>query len=111
MDRVPPSCGRSEPSSEERPIVRHVIDLGLQRAHLTELKRTYRHGYFFWIRFGDEIDTTSFRERARELQTGFQPGASFSSDGGLGNYLRLSFAHYDEDDIREGIARMRPMLD
>jgi 2-aminoadipate transaminase len=116
-------------------IVRHAIDLGLQRAHVMELKRTYRRrveamqdslqsqfgdlaiwqrpdgGYFFWLRFDDQVDTARFRDRARELQTGFQPGSVFSSDGRLSNFLRLSFAHYDEDDIREGIARMRPMFD
>ena len=116
-------------------IVRHAIDLGLQRAHVRELKRTYRNrveamqdslqsqfgdlatwqrpdgGYFFWLRFDDQVDTARFRDRARELQTGFQPGSVSSSDGGLSNFLRLSFAHYDEDDIREGIARMRPIFD
>ena len=116
-------------------IVRHAIDLGLQRAHVIELKRIYRNrveamqdslqsqfgdmatwqrpdgGYFFWVRFADGVDTAAFRDRARELQTGFQPGSVFSSDGRLGNFLRLSFAHYDEDDIREGIARMRPIFD
>jgi len=116
-------------------IVRHAIDLGLQRAHEKELKRRYRNrveamqeslqthfgdlaiwkrpdgGYFFWVRFSDGVDTADFRDRARELQTGFQPGSIFSSHGGLGNFLRLSFAHYDEDLIREGIARMRPLFD
>jgi len=116
-------------------IVRHAIDLGLQQAHVKELKRTYRGrveamqdslqtqfgdlaiwqrpdgGYFFWVRFADGVDTATFRDRARELQAGFQPGSVFSSDGGLGNFLRLSFAHYDEDDIREGIARIRPIFD
>jgi len=116
-------------------IVRHAIDLGLQRAHVKELKRVYRNrveamqeslktqfgdlatwqrpdgGYFFWVRFADDVDTAALRDRARELQTGFQPGSVFSSDGRLRNFLRLSFAHYDEDDIREGIARMRPAFE
>ncbi len=115
-------------------IVRHAIDLGLQRAHVEELKRTYRGrvetmqdslekhfgelatwqrpdgGYFFWIRFSESIDTAAFRAKATEFQTGFQPGSVFSSEGNLNNFLRLSFAHYDEDDIREGIARMRPVF-
>jgi DNA-binding transcriptional MocR family regulator len=116
-------------------IVRHAIDLGLQQAHVIELKRTYRDrveamqdslqsqfgdlanwqrpdgGYFFWLRFDDQVDTARLRDRARELQTGFQPGSVSSSGGRLSNFLRLSFAHYDEDDIREGIARMRPIFD
>lgn len=116
-------------------IVRHAIDLGLQQAHVLELRRVYRArveamqdslqshfgelatwdrpdgGYFFWLRFDDDVDTTRLRERARELQAGFQPGAVFSSDGDLKNFMRLSFAHYAEDDIREGVARMRPIFD
>ena len=116
-------------------IVRHAMDLGLQQAHVEELKREYRKrveamhdslqshfgdlatwqrpdgGYFFWLRFGDDVDTARFRVRAAELQTGFQPGSKFSGVGGLSNFLRLSFAHYGEDDIREGIARMRPLFD
>jgi len=97
-------------------IVRHAMDLGLQQAHVEELKREYRkrveamHGSL-QSRFGDDVDTASFRVRAAELQTGFQPGSKFSGVGGLSNFLRLSFAHYGEDDIREGIARMRPLFD
>ena len=68
-------------------------------------------GYFFWLRFDDDVDTALLRDRAGELETGFQPGSVFSSDGKLRNFLRLSFAHYHEDDIREGIARMRPIFD
>ncbi len=116
-------------------IVRHAIDLGLQRTHVQELQRTYRRrveamqdalqsqfgdlatwqrpdgGYFFWLHFEDHVDTASLCDRARELQTGFHPGSASSSDGRFSNFLRLSFAHYDEDDIREGIARMRPLFD
>ena len=116
-------------------VVRHAIDLGLQRAHVDELRRTYRSrvetmhdalrsdfgdmatwrrtdgGYFFWLRFPAEVDTGPLRERATELETGFQPGAFFSCDGGLENFLRLSFAHYQEDDIREGIGRLRALFD
>ena len=29
----------------------------------------------------------------------------------LRNYLRLSFAHYNEEEIRDGIARLRPLFD
>jgi len=27
------------------------------------------------------------------------------------NYIRLSFAYYNEEDIREGIARLKPLFD
>ncbi len=116
-------------------IVRHAIDLGLQQTFVGELRRTYRSrveamhdslqslfgdlatwrrpdgGYFFWLRFDEDVDTSVLRERARSRQTGFQPGSVSSSERGFSNFVRLSFTHYDENDIREGIARMRPIFD
>ena len=111
-------------------IVRHAIDLGLQQTQLKDLRQTYRSrvqamdtalnkhigqlaswhrpegGYFFWLKFSKAVDTTELRRQAGEYQTGFQPGENFSNKGGLRNYLRLSFAHYGEADIREGVARL-----
>jgi len=115
-------------------IVRHAIELGLQQSFLEELRQIYRSrvqamdtalnehfgdlaswhrpegGYFFWLKFSKAVDTTALRRKAGEYQTGFQPGESFSSSGGLRNYLRLSFAHYDEADIQEGVARLGQLL-
>ena len=56
-------------------------------------------------------ETAVLRDRARELQTGFQAGHGFSGRSGINNFLRRSFAHYDENDIREGIARICPLFD
>lgn len=116
-------------------IVRQTIDNGSLASHVKKLQRVYRGrveamddalhehfsgiaewtrpdgGYFFWVRFDESLDTTPLRDKARELKTGFQCGAAFSTNGQLSNYLRLSFAHYNEDDIRKGIARMRPLFD
>lgn len=116
-------------------IVRHAIDEGLLVSHLAKLRGAYRGrveamdealhthfdglaawarpegGYFFWMRFDDSVSTSPLREKARKLETGFQSGDVFSSKGQLGNCLRLSFAHYNAEDIREGIARMRPLFD
>jgi len=116
-------------------IVRQAIDNGSLASHIEKLRRVYRGraeamddalrehfsgtaewtrpdgGYFFWVRFDESVDTTSLREKARELETGFQGGAAFSTSGQLNNCLRLCFAHYSEDDIREGISRLRPLFD
>ena len=115
-------------------IVRQTIDNGSLDSHVKNLRRVYRGrveamddalhehfsgiaewtrpdgGYFFWIRFDETINTAPLRAKARELETGFQSGALFSTRGQLHNYLRLSFAHYNEDEIREGIARMQPLF-
>lgn len=115
-------------------IVRQTIDNGSLDLHIEKLRDVYRRrveamdealhqhfgdiakwtrpggGYFFWLRFDASVDTTPIRESAREVAAGFQAGAVFSSKGELNNFLRLSFAHYSEDDIREGIARLRPLF-
>ena len=112
-------------------IVRKAIDSGALDSHIAGLRRSYRArveamdealaehfdgiakwtrpdgGYFFWLEFDEAVDTVPLRQKARELQTGFQSGAVFSSCGKLNHCLRLSFAHYKEDDIKEGIARLR----
>lgn len=115
-------------------IVRKAIDNGSLEAHIESLRHSYRKrveamdaalhqhfediaewnrpngGYFFWLRFDESVDTAMLREKARKVQAGFQGGAVFSSCGQLDNCLRLSFAHYRETDIREGIARLRPLF-
>ena len=116
-------------------IVRHAIDSGLLDTHLDKLRATFRGrleamdealhehfdglatwtrpdgGYFFWLRFNESVDAAALRRKAPELETGFQAGDVFSSAGRFGNYVRLCFAHYNEEDIREGIGRMRPLFD
>jgi len=115
-------------------VMRHAIELGLQDSFLQHLRITYRQrvetmdralhqhlgglatwrrpggGYFFWLEFEGSTDTTELRTRAAHFQTGFQPGAVFSCTGNLKNCLRLSFAHYGNDDILEGIARLGALL-
>lgn len=115
-------------------IVRQAIDNGSLASHIKELQRVYRGrlqamddalhehfsgiaewsrpegGYFFWLTFDESVDTATLKDKARELETGFQSGNVFSTKGQFNNCLRLCFAHYNEDDIREGIVRMRPLF-
>ena len=116
-------------------VVREAIDQGLQAPFIQHLRESYARrvevmdsalqehfggrarwlrpggGYFFWLEFGQGTDTTRLRSRASEFKTGFQPGQNSSSRGKLKNCMRLSFAHYPEDDIREGIARLAQLFD
>jgi len=50
------------------------------------------------------------RIRAFEHGVGFQPGEVFSSTGNFKNFIRLSFAHYNEAEIREGVGRLSTYL-
>ena len=116
-------------------LVREAIDLGLLTEHVAKLRDIYRSranamhdallehfadvatwskpegGYFFWLRCLNSIDTAPLRERAFDVEVGFQPGRVFSSCDGLDDYFRLSFAHYGEADIAEGVRRLRPLFD
>lgn len=115
-------------------VMRHAIEMGLQQTMLEKLRCTYRQrveamddalhqhvgglarwrrpdgGYFFWLELKNDIDAGDLRKRAADYRTGFQPGEVFSCKQGLKNCLRLSFAHYGEDDIREGITRLGALL-
>ena len=116
-------------------VARHAMTLGLLDAHIEKLRDTYRGrvevmdavlkehfdgiakwtrpdgGYFFWLRFADGIDTAPMKDEALKRETGFTAGSLFSGEQRLRNYLRLSFAHYNEDDIRTGIVRLRSLFD
>ena len=115
-------------------IARHAIDSGMLDTHLAKLRSTFRGrveamdaalhahfdglaawtrpdgGYFFWLQFDESVDAAELRGKAPLRETGFQAGNVFSSAGQFGNCVRLCFAHYHEDDIGEGIARMRPLF-
>ena len=112
-------------------IVRHAMDLGLLETHLEMLRRVYRSrlevmnatltaafgvnatwicpegGYFFWIKLDENVDAGKLKQIAIEHKTGFQTGEFFSSCGGLKNYIRLSFANYNESEIKEGIVQLK----
>ncbi len=112
-------------------IVREVMDLGLLDTHLEMLKDVYRlrleamdaalteafaevmtwvcpqGGYFFWLKLDENIDVGKLKQRVREHKTGFQAGEVFSCHGGLKNYIRLSFASYNEAEISKGITQLK----
>lgn len=67
-------------------------------------------GYFFWLELPKKVDTSELLDKAAALKTGFRPGVRFSSRGKLKNFLRLSFAHYDENAIDVGVTRLAKAL-
>jgi 2-aminoadipate transaminase len=109
-------------------VVRSVLELGLQDNYLVHLKRLYTErsrvlvttlrehfpnygidevqgGYFVWLNLPG-MDASDLLKKAKLNKVGFQPGVKFSSQRKLNNYLRLCFAFYDEEQLREGIRRM-----
>lgn len=81
------------------------------RTHLPDAQFETPHGgYFFWIRF-PEINTSELRARAQAHQVGLRQGALFSSRQGLQDYARLSISFYDENQIEQGVLRLKKCLD
>lgn len=115
-------------------LVRVALEEGWQRDYLETLRSIYRRrieamdaalhehvgevarwqkpdgGYFFWLEMAAKTDTSALLPAAQKAQVGFLPGVRCSSIGGLGHCLRLSFAHFDEKAIGEGIARLGRVL-
>lgn len=115
-------------------VLRHAIDLGLQQAMVDRLRSAYRRrletmdaalhaeiggraswtkpegGYFFWLELDRGVDATALKGKAQAAGSGLQPGTVFSSADGCRNYIRLSFAHYRREQIREGVARLAPLI-
>lgn len=62
-------------------------------------------GYFLWADLGEDSDTVTLSERAKEAGAPFIPGTDFMLDGGQ-TKLRFSFASVPPDLIDEGVARI-----
>jgi 2-aminoadipate transaminase len=67
-------------------------------------------GFFFWVCLPD-MDTSALQKKAEAFQVGIRPGIRFSSADGLKDFMRLSFVHYEADEIEAGIARLRDCLE
>lgn len=111
-------------------MVSSVLELGLMDRYLGEILETFGArarvmveslrapafadcsfrepdgGYFVWLRLPPGMVAEQLEPRAHSYGVTFKPGNLFAVDGQAPNYIRLCFAFNDEDQIREGIARL-----
>jgi DNA-binding transcriptional MocR family regulator len=87
-----------------------VMDAALRREIPQAEFKTPQGGFFFWARLPG-VDVVGLREQAREFNVGLRQGTLFSSQGGMGDYMRLCYAFYNEEKIEEGIQRLKRCLD
>ena len=81
------------------------------RRHLPEAQyRIPDGGYFFWVRLPG-IDAFPLQKKAEAYRVGFRPGIRFSVTSGFQEFMRLSYVHYEADEIEEGLACLRACLD
>jgi DNA-binding transcriptional MocR family regulator len=126
------SGGGFNPFTSE--IVNSVIRSGMLTTHINRLKDVYRQrievfvdqitksfpkqvvfqypsgGYFIWVELPEHIDTESLRQAAKKDNVDFLPGSFFSSKNRLKNYIRLSFAFYSKEILKEGVRRLGNLL-
>lgn len=67
-------------------------------------------GYFIWVKLPGPIDTKLLRPTARKHHVDFMPGHMFSNTDRLKNYMRLSFAFYDEKELEQGSKRLGQVI-
>ncbi|MEM7348498.1 MAG: PLP-dependent aminotransferase family protein [Chloroflexota bacterium] len=107
-------------------LVHTAINLGLQDDHLSHLKDIYRlrshylmdllrehipalrfetvnGGFFLWAELPHNLSAGRLLKHAEAHNIHFHSGASFSSQNGLDNHLRLSFAYYEDDKLEAGV--------
>jgi 2-aminoadipate transaminase len=114
-------------------VVRETLEKGGVEINIQKLKTVYRSraqrmesalkkyipaaqfhtpegGFFFWVRLPG-MDTSVLQKKAEAFQVGFRPGIRFSSADGLRDFMRLSFVHFEADEIEEGITRLRDCVE
>jgi 2-aminoadipate transaminase len=68
-------------------------------------------GYYFWIHLPNGINASELQCQAESFKVGFRPGALFSCQGGLQDYIRLSYVFYEPDELEQGVLRLKQSLD
>ncbi len=67
-------------------------------------------GFFSWLHVPG-VDTVELARLAAERGVAFVPGGGFFPVGADHHHLRLSFSRVEPDDIDEGMARLRQVVD
>ncbi len=130
------SCGMLDSGGGMNPftsaVVRYLIEAGSLGEHVAALQGEFKSrltvmdealrryipdaeytrpggGFFFWVRLPD-MDTAVLRSKVKEFDVDYRPGALFSSENGMKDYVRLSFAVYGAQEIDEGVKRLSDCL-
>jgi 2-aminoadipate transaminase len=115
-------------------IVRSTIEMGLLSSNVEHLRSVYserlrvlqsaveqelaeavtfhppKGGFFMWLRLLHGLSAQELLPEARSKNVAFLPGDQFSCSGGMKNYIRLSFALYEADELRTGVQRLSKVL-
>ncbi|MCH9037556.1 MAG: hypothetical protein IH860_09635, partial [Chloroflexi bacterium] len=68
-------------------------------------------GMFLWVKLPEGTDTPALLGKAKAKDIRYGPGPIFSPSGEGANYLRLAYAHLDEDVIEECIVELAKVFE
>lgn len=110
-------------------VMRSMIELGLADSNLERFRNVYRErsatltallhehlptvtfkkphgGFFIWAQLPEGRDVAQVKTAAEQHGVNFQAGTRFGSSKSLSQFLRLSFAHYNNSELEEGVKRL-----
>jgi len=111
-------------------VLERVIQRGLMGAHLRAVRESYRRrrdamdaalraggvpglawrrpegGFYVWCRLPAGVRSARLMARAAEAGVSYLPGRPCFADEPPAEYVRLNFSYPNEDQIREGVARL-----
>lgn len=93
----------AEHLAQHRDATVHSVNEHLQDARIVEIPEG---GYYIWIEFPEDVNTSELLEYARDENVLYLPGEAFTPSDGNRNFLRVSWAYEDVDNIEEGIKRL-----
>jgi 2-aminoadipate transaminase len=67
-------------------------------------------GLFIWVTLPEHINATQVLKDAIANQVVYIPGGAFAVHGGYENTIRLNFSKVPPEQIQEGSARLRAVL-
>jgi 2-aminoadipate transaminase len=114
-------------------VMRSMIELGLQDACLDHFRSLYQHrsaalcsalreqiptarftepdgGFFVWLELPNGLVVSDIVAKAKQLGVGFQAGTKFGKSDAMARYIRLSFAHYENGKLVEGVSRLKTLF-
>lgn len=68
-----------------------------------EIVFSTKGGLYLWLKLAKDIDSKELYQKAVEKGLVFSPGYLFSLNSSFANYLRLSFAAVDSEEIKKGV--------
>lgn len=68
-------------------------------------------GYFLWLKLVNGLKADDVLKEAVKNKVTFVSGSKFSVDSSCDEYIRISFSYYDDGGFKEGVSRLKDVMD